>query len=100
MVYGQPARIGNGHKIKDILTIRQKKQKNCDGTTVSVEINISIYCYRRLKDSYLSYTAPYNLYWFLLIDNKHMAEPWLDQALMESAYKCEGNECLPQNQIF
>ena len=29
----------------------------------------------------------YNLYWFR-IDNKHMTEPWLDQALMESAYKC------------
>ena len=30
---------------------------------------------------------PYNLYWFR-IDNKHMTEPWLDQELMESAYKC------------
>ena len=28
-----------------------------------------------------------NFYWFR-IDNKHMTEPWLDQALMESAYKC------------
>ena len=31
---------------------------------------------------------PYNLYWFR-IDNKHMTEPWLDQALMDSAYKCD-----------
>ena len=31
---------------------------------------------------------PYNLYWFR-IDNKHMTGPLLDQALMESAYKCE-----------
>ena len=30
---------------------------------------------------------PYNLYWFR-IDNKHITEPWLDQALMKSAYKC------------
>ena len=32
---------------------------------------------------------PYNLYWFR-IDNKHMTEPWMDQALMESEYKYEG----------
>ena len=29
---------------------------------------------------------PYNFYWFK-INTKHMAEPWLDQALMDSAYK-------------
>ena len=28
---------------------------------------------------------PYYFYWFR-IDNKHMTEPWLDQALMDSAY--------------
>ena len=33
---------------------------------------------------------PYNFYWFR-IDNKHMTEPWLDEALMESAYKCDYN---------
>ena len=27
---------------------------------------------------------PYYFYWFR-IDNKHMTEPWLDQALMKSA---------------
>ena len=26
---------------------------------------------------------------FRSIDTKHMTEPWLDQALMESAYKCD-----------
>ena len=31
---------------------------------------------------------PYNLYRFR-IDNKHMTELWLDQALMELAYKCD-----------
>ena len=30
---------------------------------------------------------PYKFYW-LRIDNKHMTEPWLDQALMESANNC------------
>ena len=30
--------------------------------------------------------APCNFYWYR-IDNKHMTEPWLDQALMESVYK-------------
>ena len=29
-----------------------------------------------------------NFYWFR-IDTKHMTEPWLVQALMESAYKCD-----------
>ena len=29
----------------------------------------------------------YNFYWFR-IDNKHMTEPLLDQALMKSANKC------------
>ena len=29
---------------------------------------------------------PYNFYWFK-INTKHMAEPWLDQALMDSEYK-------------
>ena len=29
---------------------------------------------------------PYYFYWFR-IDNKHMTEPWLDQALMDSAYR-------------
>ena len=29
---------------------------------------------------------PYNFYWFR-INTKHMAEPWLDQALMDSEYK-------------
>ena len=29
---------------------------------------------------------PYFLNWFR-IDNKHMTEPWLDQALMDSAYR-------------
>ena len=29
---------------------------------------------------------PYYFYWFR-IDNKHMTEPWLDQVLMDSAYK-------------
>ena len=29
---------------------------------------------------------PYYFYWFR-IDNKHMTEPWLDQALMNSAYR-------------
>ena len=28
---------------------------------------------------------PYYFYWFR-IDNKHMTKPWLDQALMDSAY--------------
>jgi len=28
----------------------------------------------------------YNFYWFR-IDNKHMAEPWLNQRLMDSAYR-------------
>ena len=31
---------------------------------------------------------PYNFYWFR-IDNKHMTEPWLDQALMDLAYRSE-----------
>ena len=31
---------------------------------------------------------PYYFFWFRK-DNKHMTEPWLDQALMESAYKCD-----------
>ena len=29
---------------------------------------------------------PYYFYWFR-IDNKHMTEPWLDQALIDSAYR-------------
>jgi len=29
---------------------------------------------------------PSNFYWFR-IDNKHMTEPWLDQALMDSEYR-------------
>ena len=29
---------------------------------------------------------PYYFYWFR-IDNKHMTEPWFDQALMDLAYK-------------
>ena len=33
---------------------------------------------------------PCNFYWFRL-DIKHMAEPWLDQALMCSAYKSDIN---------
>ena len=39
---------------------------------------------------------PFYFYWFR-IDNKHMTEPWLDQALMESTYKCvarAGYPCL------
>ena len=43
------------------------------GTLVSAEVNISIYC--------LS----------LRIDNKHMTEPWLDQALMDSEYESNGD---------
>ena len=31
---------------------------------------------------------PYNFYWFR-IDNKHITEPWLDQALMDLAYRSE-----------
>ena len=30
----------------------------------------------------------FNFYWFR-IDNKHMTEPWLDQVLMDSAYRNE-----------
>ena len=29
---------------------------------------------------------PYYFYW-LRIDNKHMTEPWLDEALMDSVYR-------------
>ena len=36
----------------------------------------------------------YYFYWFR-IDNKHMAEPWLDQALMCSAYRSDINN-IPQ----
>ena len=35
---------------------------------------------------------PYYLYWFR-IDNKHMTEPWLDQALMDSAYRSKAEAC-------
>ena len=35
---------------------------------------------------------PYYFYWFR-IDNKHIAEPWLDQALMDSAYKRDSGHC-------
>ena len=31
---------------------------------------------------------PCNFYWFR-IDNKHMVEPWLDQMLMDSAYRSD-----------
>ena len=31
---------------------------------------------------------PYNFYWFR-IDNKHMTEPWLNQGLMDSAYRSD-----------
>ena len=41
--------------------------------------------------------SPYYFCWFR-IDNKHMAEPWLDQALMDSAYKSERkDEIFPIN---
>ena len=31
---------------------------------------------------------PYYFFWFR-IDNKHMTEPWLDQALMDVAYRSD-----------
>ena len=40
---------------------------------------------------------PQYFYWFR-IDNKHMTEPWLDQALMDSAYRSDifpGHKLIP-----
>ena len=46
---------------------------------------------------------PYYFYWFR-IDNKHMTEPWLDQALMDSAYRSDiievTNNIFKENILF
>ena len=39
---------------------------------------------------------PYYFYWFR-IDNKHKTEPWLDQALMDKAYKSADAELQPSS---
>jgi len=33
--------------------------------------------------------SPLNYFYWFRIDNKHMTEPWLDQVLMDSAYRNE-----------
>ena len=48
-------------------------------------------------DRKIDVIPPYYFYWFR-IDNRHMTEPWLDQALMDSAYR-SGTTSVPRNAL-